>query len=597
MWSSRLFWKLFLVYVGLSLTVVVAFVLTVTAWQRTQVNEHVQQRLSDTAILLRSHTSDHISELLAADTDTLRQAELRTQLQTLVGDLSGKTGIRLTLVDAAGVVLADSQRNPREMDNHRDRPELIDAARHGLGTTIRRSPTLDIEMSYFAIPLRDGDKTIAMVRTATELDTINRRVSSIRWFLLMFALAVGLVATLLTYLVVGRIIQPLTALTRSAHAVAQGKQEYIAIVDAKDEVGLLAESFQQMNRKLVSRIHESRENRDQLATILGSMDEGIVAVDADEKILMANEAGCRLLNLDREAIEGRPLMEAVRIYPLHETVSVAMRNGHSRQTELETSHEPRRTLLVRATCLPGDPRPGAVIVLHDVTELRRLESLRYELFANVSHELKTPLAAVKAAAETLRLGAINDPQHNMEFVSCIEDQAERLHQLILDMLHIARIESGQETFDIVAVDVAQTVNECLEQNAGKAGLKNITFEISSTDAILRVRADEEGLSTILENLVDNAIKYTPDGGIVTVDWQQQAGQVVLQVADTGIGIAESDQARVFERFFRVDKARSRELGGTGLGLSIVKHLAQSFGDGVEVTSEPGKGSTFSVRLP
>jgi two-component system phosphate regulon sensor histidine kinase PhoR len=250
-----------------------------------------------------------------------------------------------------------------------------------------------------------------------------------------------------------------------------------------------------------------------------------------------------------------------------------------------------------ATRLPGAPCPGVVIVLHDVTELRRLENVRRDFAANVSHELKTPLAAIKAYAETLRLGAINDSQHNLDFVERIEDQANRLHQLILDLLQLARVETGKEAFEFAAVPVSDAVADCIAQHADAAASAGVSLAAESSTDDIKVWADFDGVQTILDNLVTNAIKYTREGGQVTLCWRRDGQFAEIDVADTGIGIAIQDQRRVFERFYRVDRARSRELGGTGLGLAIVKHLAQAFGGDVGLTSELDKGSTFRVRLP
>jgi two-component system, OmpR family, phosphate regulon sensor histidine kinase PhoR len=253
--------------------------------------------------------------------------------------------------------------------------------------------------------------------------------------------------------------------------------------------------------------------------------------------------------------------------------------------------------------LPGEPCPGVVLVMHDTTELRRLESLRRDFLANVSHELKTPLSSIKAYAETLRNGAMNDPDASQRFLARIEEQSDRLHHLILDMLMLARIESDQQAFEIVPVDVAQVANSCLENQRRAAESKRIQLELQPSSSPCSARADYEGLREILDNLIDNAIKYTPEAGKVSIAWSEERGAGSLQpsvriaVRDTGIGIKLDDQRRVFERFYRVDKARSRELGGTGLGLAIVKHLAQSFDGTVGVESEPGKGSTFWVELP
>jgi two-component system phosphate regulon sensor histidine kinase PhoR len=240
---------------------------------------------------------------------------------------------------------------------------------------------------------------------------------------------------------------------------------------------------------------------------------------------------------------------------------------------------------------------GVVVVMHDVSELRRLENLRKEFSANVSHELKTPLASIKAYAETLRLGALNDSEHRLSFVERIEEQAERLHQLIVDLLQLARIEAGQQAFQYTDIPLADAARASVDLFASAASTKRISLSVPSEMPSLLVHADAEGLRTILNNLIDNAIKYTGPDGQICVSWAAKGGYAVLSVADTGIGIAPRDQTRIFERFFRVEKARSRQLGGTGLGLAIVKHLAQSFGGDVSVESQEGAGSTFRVKLP
>jgi two-component system phosphate regulon sensor histidine kinase PhoR len=286
-----------------------------------------------------------------------------------------------------------------------------------------------------------------------------------------------------------------------------------------------------------------------------------------------------------------------RARPVAEAVSEAFAGDEPVVTEFDAPGPTRRTLSLRATRLPGEPCPGVMIVLHDMTELRRLESLRRELVANVSHELKTPLAAIKGYAETLRLGAVNDPEHNLHFVRRIEEQADRLHALILDILQIARLESGQESFELNDIQISDMVEQCLHQFSEAAAAKQIELFAEEPSCDITAFADEEGVQTILNNLVDNAIKYTPAGGRVIIRAAANGATVTFEVRDTGIGISEKELPRIFERFYRVDRARSRELGGTGLGLSIVKHLAQALGGSVSVESQPGAGSTFRVSLP
>ena len=387
---------------------------------------------------------------------------------------------------------------------------------------------------------------------------------------------------------------PLEELSSSARKLASGNG---VGGPREDELGELGAVLGQMERDLSQRVGQVQEHSQRLQTVLGSMIEGVLAVGTDQRILLANDAGRELLDFTAAEPVGKPLITVTRARPVHEAIDEALDCSEPIEREFESPGAHRRTLLLRATRLPGDPCPGVMVVLHDVTDLRRLENLRRELVANVSHELKTPLAAIKAYAETLRMGAVDDPEHNLTFVLRIEEQAERLHQLILDMLQIARVEAGEATFEIVDVPLREVLDECAAHFADAAASREVELVVELPPMTLTVHGDEEGVRTIVTNLLDNAIKYTPAKGRVTLRATAADNAVTIEVQDTGIGIAEKDQGRIFERFYRVDKARSRELGGTGLGLSIVKHLAQSFGGSVGVESVLKKGTTFRVTLP
>jgi two-component system phosphate regulon sensor histidine kinase PhoR len=298
-------------------------------------------------------------------------------------------------------------------------------------------------------------------------------------------------------------------------------------------------------------------------------------------------------------VVGRPIWEAIRSPTIQNVVRRALA-GEAAADEAAVELElPRSQTLVSmiATRLPGNPCPGVVLVLHDVTDLRRLENLRREFVSNVSHELKTPLTSIQAYAETLLEGAIDDPDNNRAFLTRIAEQAELLAALIQDMLRLARIETGRDVFEVQPVGIDAVVESCVQARVAIAASKGVDLFTELPEGALRVLADEEGLRTILDNLVDNAINYTPSGGRVTVRWAGDGAAVRIEVEDTGVGISSEHQNRIFERFYRVDKARSREVGGTGLGLSIVKHLTQVFGGTVEVFSRPGRGSRFTVQLP
>lgn len=367
------------------------------------------------------------------------------------------------------------------------------------------------------------------------------------------------------------------------------------------EVAELGRTFNSMSARLASRIAELEEDRHQLRAILSGMVEGVVALDAEQRILFVNERASQLLELAAPPPVGRRFWEVVRQRGLLDVVRKALdRPEPSREEITWAGGMPGRCLTVHAARLAGPPPRGAVLVLHDTSELRRLERLRQEFVANVSHELKTPLTVIQACVETLQDGAVEDANARGLFLHRIAEQGDRLHILILDLLSLARIESGDELFDFKAVAIAPLVHACLERHRTRAEARRqllLIDDTTSADAALAAWADEEAVDQILDNLVDNALKYTPEGGQVRVGWRASNGKVCLEVADTGIGIPESDLARVFERFYRVDKARSREMGGTGLGLSIVKHLAQALNGSVRANSQVGQGSTFVVCLP
>jgi two-component system phosphate regulon sensor histidine kinase PhoR len=369
-----------------------------------------------------------------------------------------------------------------------------------------------------------------------------------------------------------------------------------------DEVATLGRRFNVMSARVAARITELEEDRHQLRAILSGMVEGVVALDADQHVLYVNERASQLLELIGPSPVGRRLWEVVRQRSLLDVVRMALEGSEPIREEITWAGVPGRSLTVHAARLAGPPPRGAVLVLHDTSDLRRLERLRQDFVANVSHELKTPLSVIKACVETLLEGAADDASARGLFLQRIDEQSDRLNQLILDLLSLARIESGAEVFEFKELPVAAVVNACLERHHTRAEARHQTLTAGNGTAPpcpegLAVWADEEALDQILDNLVDNALKYTPEGGHVRVNWGVTDGQVCLEVSDTGIGIPGTDLARIFERFYRVDKARSREVGGTGLGLSIVKHLAQAMHGSVRATSAPGQGSTFVICLP
>ena len=440
---------------------------------------------------------------------------------------------------------------------------------------------------------------MAYVRLAVPLADIQNEVVLLRQLIWAAAGILAALSLALSYWLVRAFLKPLQELGRGADLVASGLPGQRVHKAGPFEVRQLAESFNNMSERVETRISQLEEDRQQLRTVLSSMVEGVIAVDPEQRILFANDRAGQLLDFPATRAVGRPLWDLVRQRPVQDVVRSAMNDGHDYSRELVWNGPAVRSVSVHVARLPGSPARGAVLVFHDTTELRRLENLRQEFAANVSHELKTPLSIIKACVETLIDGAVDDSEHRGRFLQRIDEQSERLHRLILDLLHLARIESETEIFSMEELDLEAEVSTCIERQLTLAESKQQKLEMQPPEeqGPIMAWADAEAVQQILDNLVDNALKYTPAEGTITIRWGRDGNQVFLEVRDTGIGIPESELARIFERFYRVDKARSRELGGTGLGLSIVKHLTQAMQGSVQARSQLGQGTSFIVRLP
>jgi len=419
-------------------------------------------------------------------------------------------------------------------------------------------------------------------------------------FLVWGVLVVGL---MLLAVVAYRWGRTLAEIERGVNALLDGRPTRPILPSSLGPVGRLARRFDAVAPQLEARIALLEQDRQQLRAVLSGMAEGVIAIDARRRLVFANATANRLFSLDAASV-GRLIPELIRSPQVQEAVEATLGGPGPYQGEISLAMREAllrvhsRVLAVYGAPFPGPP-PGAVLVFHDVTELRRLERMRQDFVANVSHELKTPLASIKAYTETLLDWALADENVNVRFLKRIEEQADRLNQLILDLLSLARIESGQEVYEHGPLVLGPMIGSCVGSHRDRADAKGLSLELElgPLDDQIQVMADEEAIRQIFDNLIDNAIKYTPEGGSVRVACQLSDDGVTVEVADSGIGIPRDDLPRVFERFYRVDKARSRELGGTGLGLSIVKHLVQSIGGQITVASRVGAGSQFTVTLP
>lgn len=521
------------------------------------------------------------------------------------------SGARVTLIAADGRVLADSAHDIETMENHANRPEFRSAMVRGQGDSVRHSRTLDRDLVYWAVRFDRSTEPPVIIRLATPLAPINISLASVRhalWKVSALILLAGIGTSLLFSRGFVRRIEGLKGFSRR---VAAGDFRSLHGESGNDELGELARALNDTAARLSATIQSLTEERNRSAAILRSMAEGVAVVDAQSHFAFCNEAFAKIWNVDTRDVQGRSAIEVIRQPDVLELIPQALL---ANQTMIgEISFGGARPRNFSATVAPIAPfetsetlagrdssaaRRGVVIVLHEITELRRLEQVRKDFVANVSHELRTPLTAIQGFAETLLSGALEDKNNNRHFVEIIANHAARLARLSNDLLRLSQIEAGKMNADFQSVDLRLLVEGAVEAARLAAVQKNLVLAPSSLPRELpRVHGDSGLLRDVLRNLLDNAIQYTPAGGRVQVTAAVDAGFAVVTVSDTGIGIPQTDQSRIFERFYRVDAARSREVGGTGLGLAIAKHVVEAHGGKIWVESEVGTGSRFHFSVP
>ena len=585
---SQFLWKLYLAYALLILifTVVVGFLIG------HQIEEDSLQEV-EKALLARASLLEEIAL-------PLLQGSRASDLQPRVRSLGHRIGTRLTVIRADGVVLADSDEDPVKMDNHGNRPEVLAALSHEKGTARRYSDTLQTEMMYLALPVRNGQTPpLGYVRSSLSLSILDQRLSHLRSIVVFGALFAAIVALILGFFFARRFVDPLSSMTRVAESMADGDYGQRLLIARQDEIGRLGEAFNRLAKSCGDRMATIETGRAKLSTILAGMVEGVVAVDSDARVVHMNEAAGRILETSPDESIGKPIREVTRIREISEILSDTLKEGGEIKRGLRLGASPL-DCFVSLHFSPlrngGESVTGAVVVLDDISELQRSETVRRDFVANVSHELKTPIAAIRGLVETV----IDDEQMSEEtrarFLAKIRNQSMRLSTIVMDLLTISRLESegGALTQTVDLRDTVQASAQALVATGEEQGI-DVQIELPSEGVC--ILGDAEALGQITSNLLDNALKYTPQGGHVWVRVRQEESYAVIEVADTGIGIDAPHRERIFERFYRVDKARSRELGGTGLGLSIVKHIALAHNGNVLVESTPGTGSTFRVLLP
>ncbi|MGD9123937.1 MAG: ATP-binding protein [Desulfarculaceae bacterium] len=522
------------------------------------------------------------------------------EIDELADHVGQRVGLRVTLIDQNGLVLGDSEvpfADLETLDNHGGRPEVKQVKSGKSGSSVRFSSTLGLDLLYVATMVNQPDLPRLVVRLAMPLATVEETLAQIRSLIIGAIFLGALLSTGVAYLVARGISRPVRALTATASSIASGDLSRRFRRYPPHEIGKLGRAFDAMADSLQEKIEAITEARDRLHTILASMVEGVLVTDHDGRIIMANEALMVMLEL-KEDPAGHMPSEIFRNADLVEAMREARQSGVLVQREIRTLHPKERHLDLTVARFSGEGVPGGcVAVLHDITERKRVEQIRRDFVANVSHELRTPLTAIRGSVETLLGGALDSPKDALRFTEMIQRQAARLQTLAQDLLELAKIESGQATFqgDEVSVpDLAENTTSAVSEIAKQ---RQVDLQVDLSEAPPAFKADRHQVEQALLNLLDNAVKYTDAGGKVTLKISKAEDDLIIAVSDTGVGIAPQHLPRIFERFYRVDKDRSRELGGSGLGLAIVKHVAQAHGGRVDVESRPGRGSTFQFIIP
>jgi two-component system, OmpR family, phosphate regulon sensor histidine kinase PhoR len=512
------------------------------------------------------------------------------------------SGASVSIVSSDGLVQADSQSGSgsRTMENYAGRPEIIDAIQQGTGRTIRRSTTPNHDVLYYAVRQTWSSQThgtIYVLSFALPVETVKQVLWPFRRSLWLASALILLLGGLMVVLVSHNFSDRIERLTAFSQRVAEGDFRLQASDGTGDALDVLSDSLNQTATRLDRTIRTLTEERNLSSAILGSMVEGVLVVNAAQRVVFANRSFAGILGLSAPPQAGSGLVEWVRQTELLEAVRKVLLGEPLVQSEIVTGTLRQHFFAATVASVGTTGTDGAVLVLHDITDLRKLERVRRDFVANVSHEFRTPLTAIQGFAETLLAGAMDDPQNRGRFLEIILEHSRRLARLTEDLLMLSKMDADRLEFETRRIPIGPFIDSCIETAQPRARDKDLRLSVKLAEKIPDIAGDRRRLTEVLQNLLDNAIQYTPAGGQITVSAGVADSAVVFTVSDTGIGIPQAEQPRIFERFYRVDVARSRQVGGTGLGLAIAKHLVEGHGGRIWVESEIGQGSQFHFSVP
>ncbi|MDL1968054.1 MAG: cell wall metabolism sensor histidine kinase WalK [Deltaproteobacteria bacterium] len=583
--KKRLLWQLYPSYLLITLISLLAVSLFASSAFRQFFLVRTAADLMSRAHLLEEQIENHIAPLDEMSVDSICKA------------IGRKSSTRITVILPSGKVVGDSEEAPKNMDNHANRFEVAEALKGNVGNSIRYSRTLKQKMMYVAVPLNNN---IAVLRTSIPITSIYDELESIQIQIAFGGLLIALFAAGISLFVSKRISRPIEEMKKGAEQFARGDLAYRMPAPDTEEMRGLAEAINQMAAQLDDRIKTVIKQRNELEAILSSMEEGVIAIDRDEKIISINPAAARMFKSNPSNLEQRSIQEVIRNPELQKIVKSVLKSGDHTEGDIVLYQNEESILNIQTTSLRGEGEKfiGMLVVLNDVTRLRHLENMRKEFVSNVSHEIKTPLTAIKGFVETLSHGAVNNPDEAKRFLNIIEKHVNRLVSIIEDLMRLSAIEQRDkiEGIKLKKGKIRSVIKTAIQVCQEKAEAKKIKVNLICQENI-SARIDPPLFEQAAVNLLDNAIKYSDKDGLVQIEAIVTDTEVCISFKDHGIGIPPKHLPRLFERFYRVDKARSRKLGGTGLGLAIVKHIIQTHRGYVTVESNPGKGSNFFIHLP
>jgi two-component system phosphate regulon sensor histidine kinase PhoR len=587
--TSNLHGKLFLTLLLITIGTIAVF-----AWYATSL-------ISNAYITSKSDELESRAKLIEPQILDYFISGKQGSLDSLCKEVGKRAKTRITIILTDGGVIADSDEDPAIMDNHGDRPEIMEALEEGKGFSRRYSYTIEMDFIYLAIPLEYNNQVIAILRVSEPLPFIKETTNAIKMQLIFVGVIIAVIIAIIGLIISRRITRPLEEIQTGVKKFAEGDLQYRLLKPKSIEFSAVVDSLNLMATQLEEKINTITEQKNERNAILESMVEGVLAVDNDESIISINSAAARVFHVDAREATGHSVQEIIRNPELQQLIQRTLLSKITVEEEIIFTNKTDHFLQVHGNVLRDSQSQviGAIVVMNDVTRLRRLENVRRDFVANVSHEIRTPLTSIKGFVETLLDGAIENREDALSFLKIIAKQTNRLNSIIEDLLILARLEEegDRSKIDFENIEIKGVIENAVHVCHHASDKKNIVVNVDCARNLL-VNVNIALMEQAIINIVDNAIKYSPEGSEIDISiYADTLNKTVISVKDNGPGIEKKHLPRIFERFYRVDKARSRDLGGTGLGLAIVKHIAQVHGGSVDVHSTAGKGSTFFIYLP